>query len=239
MFLITVVFLVTTVSYAQWRDPEASMEGGDVIHSYSDKIPEPGKKVSRKQKKKEYKGFAKLKKDFELLCSFLENDGRRDWFYGELAKHRLSKADCPYCKPFFKLFWKACRPPRKKTKPVKKKSKDESPEEKVEEDKPKLPEREPRLAVLDQASRVFNTLHSDKENLDEIYKVVVYLLEILNNPKEKNAAQREYYSTVATYIFYPFKGYVENRERKARIEERMEKERKRREQFLGDEIGSW
>ena len=105
---------------------------------------------------------------------------------------------------------------------------DHKKDEDLDPDEIKFPkQREPNPEMLSIISHAFGDLAKDIDRMDSILPAIEKLKAILEDPSNKTKAEQEYFSILSSYIYAPFKRYVEIRNIKQKKVEKKLKEQER------------
>jgi hypothetical protein len=162
-------------------------------------------------------------KDFKHLCDLLHQDGRRGLFIRILQENNKNKVKgCPACKPFYKVFAKACRKSSDSKKKIKGKKKRGKEENKVEGQEAKeikiYKQRDPSLTVVDYVSYLFTELAKNQENSDQTYKAIKDFINKMTAEVNKTKGELDYIKNIKNYFLAPFDAHLQAEEERAKKE---------------------
>ena len=186
---------------------------------------------SEKKKFSKAVNFSKFTTSMRLICSQLDEDGRREAMFKMLLPLPDELPRCSGCKSFLRSFAGVCKSAR--AKPVRKKVEKavaKEPEGGAEPEPEQAPEteegdqtevvptiapaklekagppvrREPSTKLLDTVSTLMITLSEDELRSADAAQSIKALAEALNDPKDKTPGEREYFEILAAFMYAPF-----------------------------------
>lgn len=156
-----------------------------------------------------FRNYKLMGKEYKTLCKLLHTDGRRELFIKVLQVHsKIKRDDCKACKPFYKVFAKACRKSKEKKKSRRKKKKDVPAEKEITV----YPQREPSLTVVNYIITLFSKLAQFEKNSRATYIAVKDLIAKLSDKEGKTPGELEYISHIKNYFLTPFDKLLEEEE---------------------------
>ncbi|MCB0335716.1 MAG: hypothetical protein KDD62_05400, partial [Bdellovibrionales bacterium] len=220
-FFIAISWLLVGNLYAQetgFSELERFHEEG--IYVFHEQYAGP---TPKDQRPKSFRGYTKMRSQFVALCKALKNDGRVEMIQERIYPHQQKRDDCIACKPLMKTFNKACtlglKTKKKKPRRGKKVVEDEVETEKELSDSEIFKQRLPSLSVHTMLSEIFSDIVDEPALAEESFQAVKVLAEILKPTDENTAAEREYLSSMLTFIEGPFRPLAHEQEKKAEIKE--------------------
>ena len=140
--------------------------------------------------------------ELRKLSALIDQDGRLEKLHYIFANGVESGPNCFSCKPLLKVLANTTRPPRKRI--TAKKTKSHSGESiEAAPVKATIKQRLPSPTALDLVSRIFSKL-AETENAEELIPAVDYIQKQLTKRSGKTFGERDYFSTLVTYMVAPF-----------------------------------
>ncbi|MBN8548779.1 MAG: hypothetical protein J0M12_05655 [Deltaproteobacteria bacterium] len=221
------VGLLTAVSPAVAQvEFKPSVESGASSQEVIDSEPTPSKKTPKGS------NFTKYAQSLRLICSQLDEDGRREAMFRILLPLPDEFSDCPGCKSFLRSFASVCKASRAKTpkKKIEKKEKVEEPTEaeaapeapdsedseavetpaapaatplKVEAALPRA-QREPSTKLINSVSTLMIELSEDERRAADAARAMQALSIALADPAGMTPGESDYFQILSAYIIAPF-----------------------------------
>jgi hypothetical protein len=223
-------FTVTISTFSYFSTELFAQEDHEHEHGHDSK-PKTSALEGFKKKVERLPSLGRFAADLRNICSALEKDGRRAFFYEVALKNSEKDPKCLQCKDFFKLLTKACvdKNAQKKIKKSKKKSEKEE-ELKVEDEAPSpspspfsyAKQRYPNIEVLEAANQLGTKMASNQELVGGYYDLLNRFVSKLKESVQISPGLKDYLDHFEYSLFSAFneyKNYLVSEDRKKKDKE--------------------
>lgn len=199
-------------------------------------VTSPVAEGGTEKKKPKGANFNQYAQSLRLICSQLDEDGRRETMFKILEPLHEELPDCPGCKSLLRSFASVCkaaraRPSKKKIEKAVAKEEHETeqatgpvegqeagneavPTPKVETVPVRHLQREPSTKLIDTLSTTLIQLSEDERRSGDAARAMQALALALANPDDKTPGERDYFEILSAYVYAPFASILEKGEEK-------------------------